>query len=100
MKAFAVGLSGAVLLALAAGCQPQLAEVELGDAEVQWNAIVSESYPGFRPPRTAPPAIKDKNTPLQSVTLDTYHATLCSEVEEWLLQLLVLIVHHEADVHQ
>ena len=62
MKAFAVGLSGAVLLALAAGCQPQLAEVELGDAEVQWNAIVSESYPGFRPPRTAPPAIKDKNT--------------------------------------
>ena len=29
MKAFAVGLSGAVLLALAAGCQPQLAEVEL-----------------------------------------------------------------------
>ena len=48
MKAFAVGLSGAVLLALAAGCQPQLAEVELGDAEVQWNAIVSESYPGFR----------------------------------------------------
>ena len=34
---------------------------------MQWNAIVSESYPGFRPPRTAPPAIKDKNTPLQSV---------------------------------
>lgn len=67
MKAFAVGLSGAVLLALAAGCGPQLAETELGDKEMQWNSIVRESYPGFRPPRTAPPAIKDKNTPLQSV---------------------------------
>lgn len=64
MKAFAVGLSGAVLLALAAGCQPQLAEVELGDAEVQWNAIVSESYPGFRPPRTAPPADQGQEYPV------------------------------------
>lgn len=67
MKAFAVGLSGAVLLALAAGCSPQLAETELGDKEMQWNSIVRESYPGFRPPQTAPPAVKDKNTPLQSV---------------------------------
>ncbi len=67
MKAFAVGLSSTVLLALAAGCSPQLAETELGDKEMQWNSIVRESYPGFRPPRTAPPAVKDKNTPLQSV---------------------------------
>jgi len=67
MKAFAVGLSGAVLLALAAGCSPQLSETELGDKEMQWNSIVRESYPGFRPPRTAPQAVKDKNTPLQSV---------------------------------
>lgn len=67
MKAFAVGLSGVVLLALAAGCRPQLAEVELGDTEEQWNHIVRESYPGFRPPRTAPPAIKDKNTPRETV---------------------------------
>jgi len=67
MKAFAVGLSGAVLLALAAGCSPQLSETELGDKEIQWNSIVRESYPGFRPPRTAPQAVKDKNTPLQSV---------------------------------
>lgn len=70
MKAFAVGLSGAVLLALAAGCSPQLAETELGDKEIQWNSIVRESYPGFRPPQTAPPAVKDKNTPLQSVVPD------------------------------
>ena len=55
MKALAVGLSGAVLLVLAAGCRPQLAEVELGDTEMQWNHIVRQSYPGFRPPRTAPP---------------------------------------------
>jgi nucleoid-associated protein YgaU len=67
MKALAVGLSGAALLALVAGCSPQLAETELGDKEMQWNSIVRESYPGFRPPRTAPPAVKDKNTPLQSV---------------------------------
>ena len=64
MKALSIGLGGAVLLALAAGCRPQLAEVELGDAEVQWNSFVSESYPGFRPPRTAAPAIKDKYTSL------------------------------------
>ncbi len=67
MRAFAIGLSGAVLLALAAGCRPQLAQVELGDKETQWNSIVRESYSGFRPPRTAPPAIKDKNTPLRDV---------------------------------
>lgn len=54
MKAFAVGLSGAVLLALAAGCQPQLAEVELGDAEVQWNAIGQRKLSGGSA-RPAPP---------------------------------------------
>lgn len=67
MRAFAIALSGAALLVLAVGCRPELAEVELGDTEMQWNHIVRESYPGFRPPRTAPPAIKDKNTPLQDV---------------------------------
>lgn len=81
MKAFAVGLSGMTLLTLIAGCQPQLAEVELGDAEVQWNAIVSESYPGFRPPRTAPPAIQDKNTPLRSVVPTSENADSFSEEE-------------------
>ena len=34
------------------------------------------------------------------MTLDTYHTTLGGEVEEGLLKLLVLVVHHEADVHQ
>ena len=66
MKALAVGLSGAALLALAAGCSPQLAQREWGDQEVQWDSIVRESYPGFRPPRTIPPAVKDGSTPLQS----------------------------------
>ena len=32
-------------------------------------------------------------TTYRTVTLDTNHATLCSEIKEWLLQLLVLIVH-------
>ena len=79
MKAFAVGLSGAILLALAAGCRPQLAEVELGDTEMEWNHMIRESYPGFRPPRTAPPAIKDKNTPLQSVVPDGTDASADTE---------------------
>lgn len=65
MKALAVGLSGAALLALAAGCGPQLAQRELGDQEVQWDNIVRQSYPGFRAPRTIPPAVKDNNTSLQ-----------------------------------
>ncbi|MDR0932127.1 MAG: LysM peptidoglycan-binding domain-containing protein [Victivallales bacterium] len=68
MKALSIGLSGATLLVLAAGCRPQLAEVELGDAEMQWNSFVRDSYPGFRPPRTAAPAIKDKYTALPAET--------------------------------
>lgn len=39
-------------------------------------------------------------TTYASVTLDADHTTLCSEIEEVLLQLFVLVVHHEADVHQ
>ena len=35
-----------------------------------------------------------------AVTLDANHTTLGSEVEEWLLQFLVLVVHNEADVHE
>ena len=64
MKALSIGMGGAVLLALAAGCQPQLAETGMGDAELQWYSYVSESYPSFRPPRTAAPATQDKYTTL------------------------------------
>ena len=66
MKALSIGMGGAVLLALAAGCQPQLAETGMGDAELQWYSYVSESYPSFRPPRTAAQATQDKYTTLSS----------------------------------
>ena len=36
----------------------------------------------------------------RAVSLDAYHALRHYEVEEWLLQVLVLVVHHETDVHQ
>ena len=64
MKALSIGMGGAVLLGLAAGCQPQLAETGMGDAELQWYSYVRESYPSFRPPRTAAPATQDKYTTL------------------------------------
>lgn len=64
MKALSIGMGGAVLLALAAGCQPQLAETGMGDAELQWYSYVSGSYPSFRPPRTAAQATQDKYTTL------------------------------------
>ena len=36
----------------------------------------------------------------RTMTLDTNHSLADGEVEEFLLQLLVLVGHHEADVHQ
>lgn len=50
----AVGLAG-----LIAGCEPELAQQPAGAEEAQWQSVIKESYPGWRPPRVAPPAIKD-----------------------------------------
>ncbi len=63
MKALAWGIGGLGLIILVAGCQPELARVQYGDEEQQWERFVDRSYSGFKPPRTAPPAIADKFSP-------------------------------------
>ena len=55
------GLCGA-LLALG-GCSPELAQVNYGTEEAQWAQSIQNSYPGYRTPRTAPPAIVDNMSP-------------------------------------
>lgn len=87
MKALALGLGGLGLVVLAAGCQPELAGVRYGEEEQQWEQYVDRSYSGFKPPRTAPPAIVDKfspkatETPLagESVTPPPVEETVISE---------------------
>lgn len=68
MKALALGLGGLGLVVLAAGCQPELAGVKYGEEEQQWEQYVDRSYSGFKPPRTAPPAIVDKFSPKATET--------------------------------
>ena len=35
-----------------------------------------------------------------AVALDAHHALCCGKLEERFLEILILLVHHEADVHQ
>lgn len=63
MKLLGLGLSGAVLGFMLVGCQPELAQVKEGSVEAQWQQQISKSYSGFKPPRMAPPAIKDNRAP-------------------------------------
>ncbi len=63
MKLLGLGLSGAVLGFALVGCQPELAQVKEGSVEAQWQQQISKSYSGFKPPRMAPPAIKDNRAP-------------------------------------
>ena len=51
------------LTLLLCGCGPELAQVEYGAEEASWSKAIGESYPGYRNPRTAPPAIKDSVSP-------------------------------------
>ena len=51
------------LTLLLCGCGPELAQVEYGTEEASWSKAIGESYPGYRNPRTAPPAIKDNVSP-------------------------------------
>ncbi len=55
------GISGA-LFALC-GCGPELAQINYGSEEAQWARGIEKSYPGYRPPRIAPPAIVDNVSP-------------------------------------
>ena len=45
------------------GCGPELAQVEYGSEEANWSKAIGDSYPGYRNPRTAPPAIVDNVSP-------------------------------------
>ena len=63
MKFLAWSLSGAALAVFVTGCQPDLAQVKPGSQEEYWEQFVDRSYSGFRPSRTAPPAIADKVSP-------------------------------------
>ncbi|MBO5308183.1 MAG: LysM peptidoglycan-binding domain-containing protein [Lentisphaeria bacterium] len=60
MKKFLFGMSGAALIALAAGCGPKLAQVATGADELEWKEFAAENYSGYRPPRVTSPAEKDK----------------------------------------
>ena len=53
----------AAAMLLAAGCGPELAETQYGDVEKNWQTVITASYPGFNPPRIAPPTIVDKAQP-------------------------------------
>lgn len=63
MKFLAWSLSGVALAVFVTGCQPDLAQVKPGTQEEYWAQFVDRSYSGFRPSRTAPPAIADKVSP-------------------------------------
>ena len=63
MKFLAWSLSGVALAVFVTGCQPDLAQVKPGSLEEYWEQFVDRSYSGFRPSRTAPPAIVDKVSP-------------------------------------
>lgn len=63
MRNLFVGLCGAGIAVVLAGCQPELAQTREGAREAQWRAMIGESYSGYRPPRTAPPAIRDNVSP-------------------------------------
>ncbi len=59
-----VGIVGASVLALlVTGCGPELAQTPLGTQEQEWESAIRKSYPSWKPPRSAPPAIKDNMSP-------------------------------------
>ncbi len=61
-KQFLVCGISTLLIALC-GCGPQLAQIDYGTEEAEWARGISRSYPGYRPPRIAPPAIVDNVSP-------------------------------------
>ena len=58
---FVCGVS--TLLIALCGCGPQLAQSHYGTEEEQWARGIAKSYPGYCPPRVAPPAIVDNVSP-------------------------------------
>lgn len=60
MNKFLIGMSGAALAVLAAGCGPKLAQVSAGADDQEWKDFAAANYSGYRPPRVTSPAEKDK----------------------------------------
>lgn len=62
MKKFLASVcGGAALVALLAGCDPHLAQIENGSEEARWYKQLKENYPSFTAPQTPAPAVY--NTP-------------------------------------
>ena len=57
----AFGATG--VAALLAGCNPELAQVQVGAEEARWQETLRQNYSGYEAPRTAPPAIRDNVSP-------------------------------------
>ncbi len=51
------------VLFFAAGCTPNLAPGEPGAKEATWEKYILDSYPGYKRPKIAPPAIVDNVSP-------------------------------------
>ena len=58
MKQFLTSVcGGALLLALLAGCDPSMAQIQSGTQEEQWYKQLKENYTSFRPPQYPAPAV-------------------------------------------
>ena len=58
MKQFLLSVcGGAALLALLAGCDPSMAQIQSGSQEEQWYKQLKENYTSFRPPQYPAPAV-------------------------------------------
>ena len=70
MKQFLTSVcGGAFLLVLAAGCSPDLAQVQSGSQEDLWYKQLKENYSSFQAPRTPAPAVYNRNAaPVQNIT--------------------------------
>ena len=55
-----LGMAGAAMALFAAGCYPELAQVNPGADEEEWKEFASNGYSGYRPPRMSSRAEKDK----------------------------------------
>ncbi len=54
------GMLGCSILTVAlAGCGPELAQTPLGEKEQAWQSSIKTSYPSWKPPQAAPPAIRN-----------------------------------------
>lgn len=63
MNKMTMTFGAAGVVALLAGCGPELAQVQYGAEEARWQETLRANYSGYEAPRTAPPAIEDNVSP-------------------------------------